>query len=222
MLIRIVSEQDKQNRSGVEHELHDTVTRLRDELQEATTALAREKADHNLTTNQLAFAAACLDAVSAGGDTDPVLWLRDADFPLGAGLYSLLNQPVTTHGRTEQEGVTRFLTVYLRAYFISWFGDAADHDDTVGLYRAIVRDGVLPPVDVLHNVLEPHTIALQVAHPLLAELAPEPQTPELPEHAADVHTLEVAGGEHRTGVLDKPVNVVDLIQNLTRRPGDTA
>jgi hypothetical protein len=45
---------------------------------------------------------------------------------------------------------------------------------------------------------------------------------ELPEHAADVHTLDVLGREHRTGVLDKPVNVVDLIQNLTRRPGDTA
>ncbi|MET8758410.1 hypothetical protein [Lentzea sp. NPDC004782] len=221
-LIRIIAVQEERSRSSAERELTDTVTRLRRELEDTTAALTREKADHNLTANRLAFVAACLDAVSSGGDTDPVLWLRDADFPLGADLYSLLNQPEAPRTRTEPEAVTRFLTVYLRTYLISWFGDAPDRDDTVGPYRDIVRNGVLPPVDVLENVLQPHTITLQVAHPLMAELAPaERQPKELTEGAADVHTLEVLGGEHRTGVIDKPVNVVDLVQKI-RRPGDTA
>jgi hypothetical protein len=40
---------------------------------------------------------------------------------------------------------------------------------------------------------------------------------------ADVRTLDVLGGEHRAAVLDKPVNAVDLINNLTltRRPVST-
>ncbi|SMC84140.1 hypothetical protein SAMN05660733_02007 [Lentzea albidocapillata] len=221
LLIRIIAWQRRCDRSAAEHE---TVTALRRELDEVTAALHREKADHNLTANRLAFVAACLDAVSAGGDTDPVLWLRDADFPLGADLYCLLNQPEMPRTRTEPEAVARFLTVYLRTYLISWFGDAPDRDDTVGPYRDIVRNGVLPSAEVLENVLQPHTIALQVAHPLMRELAVEgpAEAPQLPDGPADVHTLEVLGGEHRAGVLEKPINVVDLIQNLTRRPGDTA
>lgn len=226
MLIRVVAFQERRDRTAAEPHLRDTAVRLRHELQELTAAFNREKADHNLTTNRLAFVAACLDAVSSGGDTDPVLWLRDADFPLGADLYGLLNQPAATRTRTEPEAVARFLTVYLRTYLISWFGDAADRDDTVGPYRDIVRNGVLPPADVLQNVLQPHSITLQVAHPLMAELAPEEpavsEELELPENTSNVHTLDVLGGEHRAGVLAKPVNVVDLIQNLTRRPGDTA
>lgn len=105
--------------------------------------------------------------------------------------------------------------------------DDARVERLAGLW--IVRNGVLPPVDVLQNVLEPHSITLQVAHPLMAELTPEEgkgceqqELPENRENRADVHRLEVLGGEHRAGVLAKPVNVVDLIQNLTRRPGDTA
>lgn len=169
LAIRIIAWQEQQlerDRSAVERELRDEAIRLRRQVEELTVRLNRERAAHNLTTNRFAFIAACFDAVSAEGDTDPMRWLRDADFALGAGLYALLSHPTTTRARAET--MDRFLTVFVRTYLLSWYGDAPD--DTVGPYRAIVRDGVLPPMDVLRNLLASHSITLQVARPLIQNL----------------------------------------------------
>lgn len=200
-----------EDRGTVERRLHEEAIRLRREVEDLTKRLNREKANHNLTANRFAFVAACLD--TAG--TDPVRSLRDADFPLGADLYALLSPPATARARSE--GVRQFLTVYLRVYLLTWFGDTPDRDDTVGPYRAIVRDGTLPSAEVLNSLLAPHTITLQVARPLMLELESPRQsvtapitgiTPKQNDHAAAL-----------PGTLDRTVNVVDVIEQLVRRPG---
>ncbi|WP_394619209.1 hypothetical protein JNUCC0626_08960 [Lentzea sp. JNUCC 0626] len=212
LLIRIIATQERRDRTTVEHELRRTTEKLAAELEEVKAVLTRETADHAITSNQLALVVACLDAVTAGGDVDPVLWLRDADFAIGATVYNLLDQPVTGLSRTAPE--ERFLAVFLRTYLLSRYGDAPDRDDTMGPYRSIVYDGVVPPGEVLEGVLEQHVVAMQVVQPLMAELTTEgpANKPELPGDPADVHTLEVPGGEDRVDAPEKQDDVVDLIR----------
>ncbi|WP_154697851.1 hypothetical protein [Lentzea guizhouensis] len=236
--------------------------RIRSEL---TAWLQRERANHSLTANRMAALAAMFDAVRTAGDTDPVQWMRKADLTLGVDLYALLNHPgqaAPTSDCTTPRNIDasvdvvrrRFLAVFLRSFLITAFGHFPDRDeDPTGLYRTIVRDGVLPSMEVLRNALSPHTVTLQFAGPLIEKLAAaerpptpasvaeigsrlgtEPATASAPgalqatENSAEVHTLDVLGGDHRISVLDRPVNALDLVNGLLPplrprgRPGDTA
>lgn len=216
-IIATLDAQRDEGRSDLERRLQGDAIHLRRQLEEVTERLNREQAAHNLTATRFAFVAACLDAVGP----DPLDWLRTADFPLAADLYALLNHPAAAPARAPAR---RFLTVLLRTYLLSWFGDAPDRDDTVGPYRDLVRNGVLPPADVLHNVLSSHTIVLQVLQPLLEELDAEgpslTSVPELPTGSTAAQPLDVPDSEHQTGAVDTQIDLTDLIQRLVRRPPD--
>lgn len=271
-LIRMVTDQQKQLElvstssatSSATRELLADNARLRRELDEMRewythrerrirtdlmAKLQREQAAHHLTANRMAVMTAMFDAVRDDSDATPG-WLRHADFPLGMDLHALLKRPDSLpgprSGEPEHVAQRRFLTVLVRTYLITMFGQVPDReDDPAGLYRAIVRDGVLPPVDVLRRALSAHTLMLQFALPLLDTLASTENralspvsviTPKLDsdddestreestQAPADVHELEVRGGDHRPGVPDKPVNALDLVNALKRgrRPVHTA
>jgi len=215
---------------------------------ELRTKLQAERAAHNLTANRMAAVVALFDAERAGGGADTARLLRRADFPLGMDLYSLLNLPGATErgdsactltATPEHTVRRRYLTVYLRSYLITVFGVVPGHaDDPAGLYRAIVRDGVLPPMDVLRESLSAHTLTLQFVQPLMdalavvrspapvSEIAPKPGTDHQPalQTPAEVHELGRLGGGHRAGLLDNPVTALDLVSASTRprRPGNSA
>lgn len=202
-----------EDRGELVRRLHEEALALRGQVEQLTAKFNQAEATRNLTANRFALVAACLDALGA----DPVQWLRTADFPLAADLYSLLNHPTAAPSRTPSH---RFLVVLLRTYLLSWFGDAPDHDDTVGLYREVVRNGVLPPLDVLQNVLGTHTITLQVVKPLLEGLessVTETTVPELTTGTTAARPMDLPGSEHETDALN---SLASLIQRLVQRSAD--